>query len=340
MAWATTEPVGSSNPTKPFPQRIIRTTDAGQRWQDVTPPGLALATGDRYISGADFLDVDHAWVVHGGVVDGSPQFLVSTSDGGHHWSTLGRLPSPYCGAQFVDPTDGWCVASFAASGADQVIVYQTTDGGRRWALVSKSASLTGAPGSPGSLPLICDKQVKFLTPSQGWAGFDCNLLSPLYETTDGGHNWVGRFEKVPPSDYDPSRSPTGWVALPTMTGAEGAAGLSIEDPKPVSIVYRTSDGGASWQPVPSPGKPRNWSIDLVDATHWKLVSGRTILATDNAGRTWQTINSDIAIRSGSEAPDFVTPQIGWYPGGDAEKEFRTTDGGRIWWSVRIPDLGI
>ena len=149
VAWATTEPAATSNPSKPFPQRIIRTTDAGQSWRDVTPAGLTVATGDRYISTADFLDADHAWVVHSGVADGSPQTLVSTSDGGHHWSTIGRLPSPYCEVQFVNATDGWCVEVGAASGEDEVIVYQTTDGGRRWALVSKSASPTGTPGSPG-----------------------------------------------------------------------------------------------------------------------------------------------------------------------------------------------
>jgi photosystem II stability/assembly factor-like uncharacterized protein len=299
-----------------------------------------MATGDRYISGTGFLGVDRAWVVHGGLVDGSPQFLVSTSDGGSHWSTLGRLPSPYCGVQFVNAADGWCVESGAASGEDPVTVYQTTDGGRRWALVSKSASPTGTPGSPGSLPVFCDKQLAFLTPRKGWAGSYCNVgLSPLYETTDGGRTWVGRAVKTPPSRYEPSNGyPADWVALPTMTGAHGAAGLSTEDPEPVSLVYRTTDGGASWQPVPSPGKPRNWSIDLVDATHWKLAAGRTILATNNAGRTWQTVNSNIAIGHGSD--DFVTPQIGWYPGGDAEKEFRTTDGGRIWRPVHIPDLGI
>ena len=125
-----------------------------------------------------------------------------------------------------------------------------------------------------------------------------------------------------------------------MTGADGAAGLYIEAPKPVSLVYRTTDGGASWQPVPPPGKPRNWVIDLVNATDWKLASGRSLLATDNAGRTWQTVKSNIAFGNGSEAPDFVTPEIGWYPRGDAKEEFRTTDGGKIWRPMHIPDLGV
>jgi len=340
VAWAWLNPAGDST-SSIFPQRIVRTTDAGASWDNVTPPGLALGAGDRYFSSAFFLGPTDAWVTFGGPQDGAPQSLLRTTDAGHAWSSLGRLPSPYCIVQFLDVSHGWCVEVAAALGSDQVVVYRTNDGARHWTLVSKSASATGAPGWPGSLPLACSKRVRFVSDREGWASFVCNgggSISPLYWTADGGHLWVAATVAPPPAGYTPvSGAPASWDGLPTFSGSLGAAALSDRsNGRLVSLVYVTTDG-ESWQAVKPPGEPRNWGIDLIGPRDWKLVLGHTVLGTSDGGRTWQRIRSDLNIPS-EAVPDFATSQVGWYPGNESSSavEYRTTDGGATWSKVMLP----
>ncbi len=325
-----------------FPQGIMRTTDAGASWENVTPVGLATAKGNRYISSVYFKGIEDAWVSYGGAADGAAQTLVATKDGGRHWSVIGRPPSPYCEVEFIDVAHGWCVEMGAAAGTDEVVLYRTTNGGRSWKLGSRSASATGAPGKPGSLPSVCEKRLVFISETEGWASFACNAgkvgsVSPLFETTDAGRSWSdASISPLPPGYISENGSPAAWVGSPLFDGSTGAAGLSDDaNGHLVSLIYRTIDGGSSWQPVLPPGPPHYWLIDLVDATQWKLVSGHTILSTSNAGRTWQTVNSD---RNLGAAPEFVTPEVAWYPGSEAPVEYRTVDCGATWIRIRFPAL--
>jgi photosystem II stability/assembly factor-like uncharacterized protein len=338
VAWAYTVGEGTAR----WPEQIVRTIDAGTAWKVVTPPGLAIGSGSRSISAADFVDRDHAWVVYGASSSGAGPTVTATSDGGQSWKTLGKLPTPDCALQFVTANDGWCVTVGAAMGEDQAIIYGTTDDGHHWTLMSRGPSATGTPGTPGSLPVGCDKTVTFRSPNDGWAGFACNggggEPSPLYQSTDGGRTWVQRAV-APTPGAQPISEPGMWTAQPTLTGENGSATLLTGAAGTTLVIYRTSDGGLSWQPVTLPGPRRSWTADLVDGTQWKLFSGTAILSTDNAGRTWQTTRSGIAIQPRT-APVFVTAAIGWYDSGaDARQVFRTADGGATWTRVNPPDVG-
>jgi photosystem II stability/assembly factor-like uncharacterized protein len=344
VAWAWLNPAGGSTSTT-YPQRIVRTTDGGASWDDVTPPGFALGSGDSYFSSALFLGTTDAWVTFARPQDGAPQSLLRTTDGGREWSSLGRLPSPYCIVQFVDVSDGWCVEVAAALGSDQVVVYRTSDGARHWSLISQSASPTGAPGSPGSLPLPCSKRVGFVSDREGWASFVCNgggPLSPLYRTSDGGHRWVAATVAPPPAGYRPvNGAPASWDGLPTFSGSIGAAALSDRsNGRLVSLVYVTIDGDF-WQAVKPPGEPRNWGIDLIGPRDWKLVLEHTVLGTSDGGRTWKRIRSDLNFPP-EAVPDFATSQVGWYPENESSSpvEYRTTDGGATWSKVMLPSASV
>ncbi|MGH9172601.1 MAG: hypothetical protein ACRD0Z_17330 [Acidimicrobiales bacterium] len=104
--------------------------------------------------------------------------------------------------------------------------------------------------------------------------------------------------------------------------------------------HQLPPAGGGWEPIAPQGSPREWAIDIVSPTEWKLVAGRTILATDNAGQSWQTVRSDIPLGSSpASMPDFVTAQVGWYLGEGSEALFRTTDGGSSWRQVTVPGVG-
>ena len=36
---------------------------------------------------------------------------------------------------------------------------------------------------------------------------------------------------------------------------------------------------------------KQWSVDLIDTTHWRLTDGRVLMATDAEGAHWRTTTS-------------------------------------------------
>jgi hypothetical protein len=80
-------------------------------------------------------------------------------------------------------------------GSEPGILYQTTDGGRHWTLMSQS--VYPANGTQAALPN--GGSIRFLTPTDGWllAG-NCSTCPPkLYWTNNSGKSWVPLTLSVP-----------------------------------------------------------------------------------------------------------------------------------------------
>jgi photosystem II stability/assembly factor-like uncharacterized protein len=323
-------------------QAIERSTDGGTHWSEVTPAGLGEQVGDHWIGGFFALDADHAWVVYGGLAYGAAQAIASTSDRGRHWTLVGTRPgSNGCGLQFVSADDGSCAAVGAAVGSEGVTLYRTDDGGRHWRVLSRSGPKSSPPGS---LPFGCDKDVDFTSPSVGWAAFRCAAGgAPLYETTDGGTIWIRRIAAGPANEHGGA----GFAGSPVLSGANGAVAYTVEPPSPArSVVYVITDAGSSWHPVTPPGRPQPRLVDTISPLRWRLVAGNQILVTDDAGRSWRTITSNVRFTLGypNESPpppvvDFVTNADGWITSEGASGDlslWRTTDAGRTWRRISVP----
>ncbi len=90
---------------------LVRTVDAGQHWQNITPPAIELHASAGMSSFV--LSPDVAWLD----VDAEPTpQLFRTSNGARSWQQLGTLPED-CAVQFVDPLHGWCSALDGAVGS-------------------------------------------------------------------------------------------------------------------------------------------------------------------------------------------------------------------------------
>jgi photosystem II stability/assembly factor-like uncharacterized protein len=221
-----------------------------------------------------------------------------------------------------------------------ITIYRTGDGGTSWKRVFTNVSqVTNSRVPAGSLPFYCDKDIEFVSAARGWALFGCaGGLAPLYETFDGGATWVRRGVALPPGSLD-----AGSFFQPKVQqfGKVAVVGLEVGSH---TVVYVSTDGAVTFDPVAIPGAPRYWIVDAVSATTWRLVAGNHVLATDNGGKSWSTLTTNVKFNLfggyGSPTPhavDFGTGQIGWVV--ETSSIWRTTDGGHQWSRVSVPGIG-
>lgn len=242
----------------------------------------------------------------------------ASADGGGTWAPAEHLGG--LGAMAFAPLAP--AQGLAAAGrpeGDGTQVYRTRDGGRTWAAVAHLP----APGAPWAL--------RFSPHAAGIAVLALNG-GGLWATRDGGETWR---EITPPGTggagatpaFDPREPDTlyTWGIYQTWT-----------DAGPVSGLFRTADGGATWAELPRPpgagGGYAVWAVAwpggvrlYADATP---DGGRTIvLATSaDAGQTWSVAAADLGgspaallERTGGElllaGPGLLrfTPAAGWQP---------------------------
>jgi photosystem II stability/assembly factor-like uncharacterized protein len=314
---------------------LVRTVDAGQHWQDVTPSITQLHANAGVSSFV--LSADVAWLD----VDAQPTTpqLFRTTDGGQSWQDVGTAPDQ-CTLQFLSVSNGWCVALLGAMGSMGVEVFRTQNGGVSWQLISRTTGDGITPGTVDALPFGCDKQLTFTSQTVGWASSFCAGGDPYLETSaDGGRHW----HSVTPPPFP------AWAAPP-----EGE-GLSVPavDGKDVAIVDlggfgpgggaidTSSDGGRSWHvhPLPAPPSDEFWSVDLIDPTRWRATDGDVITSTDDAGLHWTRWTPPVSMRGQGALPldlDFISPEVGSASDpSDRTPLWSTTDGGKTWTKVVI-----
>ncbi len=189
--------------------------------------------------------------------------LLRSSDGGASWSAATVVDGASLNALAFSESDAWSVG-------DGGLVLRSADDGASW----------------GRLAPPTDQQLRSVAapaPGVAWvAGADSTLLT----TDDGGLSW--RRSLSPPDDLfcveflDAER---GW------TGGGGPYGESA------AVVWRTTDGGSSWQSASLPSWGRVRDLEFVDAnTGWAVTEDwgedgdyaqGAVLGTRDGGATWE-----------------------------------------------------
>jgi len=313
---------------------IIRTTDGGVHWKNVTPTYPATTRQQKVV--ADFLTVSSAWVaLTQTAADGTSSVVVfRTTDGGQTWQeTTIRQISPIYQITFVDAQHGWMLSKQVdMASAEAVDILRTTDGGKTWTVVSSAFAASTDTPSPGHLPFGGDKAgLGFLDTMTGWIAGSSPLTGYvfLYVTHDGGATWNRQLLPFAPdqaSAHIATRPPA------FFTTTDGILPVSFITEKAASLdVYVTHDGGASWQET-TPIAASATVSDFIDTNHGWASDGTLLYVTGDGGQQWAKLAPGDIFQHVTQL-DFVSSSIGWAIGATASSApnlLKTGDGGHTW----------
>jgi photosystem II stability/assembly factor-like uncharacterized protein len=266
-----------------------------------TPPVESIICG---ATGVYFQDSDFGCVV------GALGTLIVTTDGGKTWKGAVIDAGNLNDLQFTGRSNGWVVGKDGA-------IYRTVDGGAEWTKIAAS-------GFPVDEDFF---KIAFFSENLGYVlGY-----GGVYKTENAGQDWVNNWLPVVPN-----RGAWGMSFVDDTTGY--LLGSRYTDPDP-PILYRTTNGGASWTGVA--GSKASvlrtvLAICFVDGmTGW--AGGGVIMKTTDGGETWTTQVPIATVREFY----FLSAANGFAVGG--KTILRTKDGGASWENVtpnddRIKDL--
>ncbi|MFO0548794.1 MAG: hypothetical protein U0271_10425 [Polyangiaceae bacterium] len=224
---------------------MYETTDGGATWNPVTN-----ITGSAAKGLCNFTAVDQDTIFGIGRANG-PAHLLQSSDGGANWvaTDLSTWLMMAIDGRFTSATDGLVVGM--APGA-KCSVIRTTDGGATFNSVFTSAT-------PGSL---CWK-IQFPSPDVGYVAIldTANGSGTFAKTLDGGLTW----QEFPlPTNGSP------YTGIGVGFINENIGWMAPEEPN--EEVYRTFDGGMTWEVDPVLKAPIN-RFRFVDANTAYAVGG-------------------------------------------------------------------
>jgi hypothetical protein len=334
---------------------ILRTTDGGKTWQNVTPPTGAYSPGGFFA-----LDAKTAWAS-----DNVPcctnitaARLWRTRDGGKTWQASQpfsvkitdeersefHLPIQI---QFIDQNTGWLLSSSRAGMSYELrgILLHTSDGGDTW---------TAKFGLYGFMVNCWNGGIAFLNSTTGWFGTSCvsrgKTMIPfnrmfedgglkVLQTTDGGNSFT--YSTIIPTPPDlqelAATNPemdcgeTRVTAFtPNAIGIEWEcrvySGFEHHDYKYFSFSADMGNIWNTWDP--------SSNEYFLDANHgWRLLSPGQLQQTSDGGLNWTTLKTV----SWEDAQfEFVNPLEGWAIVSNAQETalVHTIDGGQSWTEIK------
>jgi photosystem II stability/assembly factor-like uncharacterized protein len=308
-------------------QNVLRTTDGGSQWMDVTPPGLSEpAIPPRGF----FLNLETGWILVPRGENFGSGTIYHTTDAGKTWTST-KVPFSGDYLDFLDTQHGWVLfASDCGAGSCGGGLFHTSDGGDTWTELLKIDQ--DSYNNPLSLPLAGNKTgVTFASPMNGWVtGMEpVDNYAWLFATQDGGRTWRHQDLTIP-AEYPRAQL----VVDPPhfFSQQDGLLPVNIFSlDKSNRIFYVTHDAGKTWNPTTLVGiSGVYFLISMEDIRVW---DGETLMVTQDGGKTWQLIKPNVNLSQIISQVDFVSKDTAWVLTMDADgkvKLLSTTDGGNTW----------
>ncbi|MBL7994178.1 fibronectin type III domain-containing protein [bacterium] len=233
---------------------LLKSTDGGANW---TPQFPGFITNFRHI---EYKDSMTFWA------GGGSSFIAYSNNGGNTFVQQ-NASSGVRNMKFVDATHGWV----AGNG-----VRYTTDGGTIWAL-----PVTNVPSAQY-------RGITFVDTLNGWVakyGIGAPPSALIYHTIDGGVNWTLQADLSAANGYA-----GGLYNMQMINATTGYAvgGDRLQAGTQGAAVFKTTDGGSTWNDV-SPNCPEDvYGIDFKDANNgWISTTHGFVFHTTNGGVSWE-----------------------------------------------------
>jgi len=195
---------------------------------------------------------------NGSVLAGAADGVYRSEDSGRSWKPSG-----------CEGEDVWSIAvskvdpHLVFAGVHPAALFRSNDDGRSWAPVPAMRGVPGAeswrlpndPNGSRALAIALDEK----RAEHFWVGVE---VGGIVETSDGGGNWMltlaGRNPDIHGLALDPVRPDVVYAAT-------GYGRLDDKDPMEIAGIYRSNDGGESWQ-YTWPDEERRWTRPMcIDA---------------------------------------------------------------------------
>ena len=261
---------------------VLRTTDGGASWRNVSPPGAA---------GLEFRDIE-AFDARRAVVlaigEGEASRVYRTDDGGATWTESFRNTDAkafYDCLTFFDRRHGLAMSD-PVDGKFRIL--STGDGGRTWKVLPNDgmpAALDGEAGFAASGQCLVASG-----PSDAWLATGGGAHARVLHSRDRGLTWTAADTPIPAGDRA-----KGVFALAFRDRTHGLAVGGDYRPGQSSpqAAARTADGGRSWQPAAEPPPAyRSGAAWLPHSRTAALAVGPTGTdLTADGGSTWRTVDT-------------------------------------------------
>ena len=261
---------------------VLRTTDGGASWRNVSPPGAA----ELQFRDIESFDARRAVVL--AIGEGEASRLYRTDDGGATWTESFRNTDAkafYDCLTFFDPRHGLAMSD-PVDGKFRIL--STSDGGRSWKVLPNTgmpAALDGEAGFAASGQCLVSSG-----PRDVWLATGGAARARVLHSADRGLTWTASDTPIPAGD--PAK---GVFALAFRDRAHGLAvgGDYRPDQSSPQAAARTGDGGAAWRPAAVPVNGyRSGVAWLPHSRTAALAVGPTGTdLTRDGGRTWRTVDT-------------------------------------------------
>lgn len=274
---------------------VMRTTDAGATWKNVSPNGYDnLQFRDIHAFGKDTAIILSA---------GLPAVICKTVDGGKTWNEVFRNENE---GVFFDAMDFWnnqTGMAFSDAPEDQLLIIITRDGGNSWTVLPPESLPKVLPHQGGfAASGTCIKTFGKSSALIGLGGPEATVLL----TNDFGKSWT---KTTAPLDFgEPSK---GIFSIDMLN--ENFGFCVGGDYRADSLTYQnmaiTNDGGKTWKAYVNPVTTGLYKscINVINQNDIVATSRTGIVYTRNAGKDWQVLE-------GSFYSIFTVKGVSWLSG--------------------------